>query len=92
MNYSSASSQEREKVQMLSTSLSNKVVNKPVSIELYKNNEVMVAEIVKRYDQDVIKYFLVSQEGTVKACYLESLWEKELHKWVWGSKDAGVKP
>lgn len=92
MDFSTASEKERQKVQLLTSTLSKKLVNKSTNIELYQDKEVIPAEIVKRFDQGIVKYFLVSPAGTVKAGYIESLWEKELHKWTWGSREANIKP
>lgn len=92
MEYSSASITERQKVQLLTNFFSKKVVEHPAQLELYNNNEVIAAELVKRLDRGFIKYFLVSPTQTVKASYLESLWEKELYKWSWGSKELNINP
>ena len=81
MDFSSAPKKERQKVQTLINALTKRVVNRPSKIELKNKNESAVAEIVKRYDQGVVKYFLIKPSETIKAAYLESLWEKELYKW-----------
>jgi hypothetical protein len=91
LDYSTASEKERRKVQALINGLSRKLVERPVKIELYQDNELIPVEIVKHYDQGVIKFFLVKQNETVKAAYLESLWEKELCKWTWGSKELNIE-
>ncbi len=92
MDFSSATTKERRKVQTLVNALSKKSVNCPTKIELCNNNESTVAEIVKRYDQGIVKYFLIKPSETIKAAYLESLWEKELYKWDWSSKQLNIEP
>jgi hypothetical protein len=92
MDYSTGSEKERRKVQNLINGVSKKFVERPVKIELYQDNVLTVAEIVKRYDQGVVKYFLVKPTETIKVAYLESLWEKELFKWSWGSKELNIEP
>jgi hypothetical protein len=92
MDYSTGSEKERRKVQALINGLSRKLVERPTKIELYQDNVLISAEIVKRYDQGVVKYFLVKPDETVKAAYLESLWEKELCKWTWGAKELNIEP
>jgi hypothetical protein len=91
-DFSTASDLERRKVQVLIDSLSKKGVEHPVGIEFYQDGEVIPAKIVKQYDQGVIKFFLISQTEMVKAGYIQALWEKELFKWSWGSKELGINP
>jgi hypothetical protein len=91
MDFSTGSGKERRKVQALVNGLSRKPVERPAKIELYQDNLLIPAEIVKRYDQGVIKYFLIKPDETVKAAYVESLWEKELYKWAWGSKELNIE-
>ena len=90
MDFSTGSTKERRKVQTLINGISGKLVGRPVKIELYQDNVLIPAEIVKRFDQGVIKYFLVKPDETIKAAYVESIWEKELYKWVWGSKELNI--
>jgi hypothetical protein len=92
MDFSSASKKERQKVQTLVNALSKRLVNRPSKIELQNDNESTVAEIVKRYDQGIVKYFLIKPAETIKAAYLESLWEKELYKWNWSSEELNIEP
>lgn len=92
MQYSEASKSERQKVKLLCNGLSKKMVDRPVTLELYDGYEVIRVEVVKKFDQEVVKYFLISPTQTVKASYTESLWEKELYKWSWGSKELNIKP
>ena len=92
MDFSSAPKKERQKVQTLINALTKRVVNRPSKIELKNKNESAVAEIVKRYDQGVVKYFLIKPSETIKAAYLESLWEKELYKWNWSSEELNIEP
>lgn len=92
MEFSTASQQERQKIQNLANALSKKPVDRPAKIELYMDGEVITAEIVKRYDEGIIKYFLLNPSGTVKAGYVQALWEKELYKWTWGSRELNIQP
>lgn len=92
MEYSMATTKEKNKLQMLIKTFTNKELNAPVKIELYDNGKMIPAEIVCKYDADVVKHFLITPGETFKAGYLQYLWEKELFKWVWGSKELNIEP
>jgi hypothetical protein len=92
MDFSTASVKERRKVLVLANGLSKKLIDRPVKIELYDNNVLTSAEIIKRYDQGVVKFFLVKPTETVKVAYMQSLWEKELYKWTWSSRELNIEP
>ena len=92
MEFSTASEKERKKVLTLANALSKKLIDRPTKIELYDDNVLTSAEIIKRYDQGVVKYFLVKPTETVKVAYLQSLWEKELYKWTWSSRELNIEP
>ncbi|MGE5605221.1 MAG: hypothetical protein ACM3YE_05960, partial [Bacteroidota bacterium] len=87
-----SSEKERHKFQQLYNTVDKRGLDRPVKVELYKNEEVITAEIVKKYDQGVIKFFLIKPGEISVAGYLQSLWEKELSKWVWGSREANIIP
>lgn len=87
-----ASEKERRKIQNLLTALEKKALERSVKVEFYDGDVVTPVEIMKKYDQGVIKYFLVKPNETVKAGYIQSLWEKEIFKWAWGSKELGIDP
>ena len=92
MEFSTASEKERKKVLTLANALSKKLIDRPTKIELYDENVLTSAEIIKRYDQGVVKYFLVKPTETVKVAYMQSLWEKELYKWTWSSRELNIEP
>ena len=92
MEFSAASQQERRKIEALANALSKKPVDRPAKLELYGDGEVVTVEIVKRYDQGIIKYFLVKPPETVKAGYVQAIWERELYKWSWGSRELNIQP
>ncbi len=92
MDFSAASERERQKILILSNALGKKTVGRAIRLELYYNYEIIQAEIVKQYDQGVVKYFLVKPVETIKAGYLQALWEKELFQWTWGSKEISIEP
>lgn len=92
VEFSMAPEKERRKVQNLLTALEKKALDRSVKMEFYEQNEVTPVEILKKYDQGVVKYFLIKPSETVKAGYIQSLWEKEIHKWVWGSRELGIEP
>ena len=83
---------ERQKVSVLVTALDKKATDRCIRVEFYNESEVTPVEIVKKYDQGVVKYFLIKPTETVKAGYIQSLWEKEISKWVWGSRELGIEP
>jgi hypothetical protein len=87
-----APEKERRKIQNLLSALDKKALDRSVKVEFYERNEITPVEIMKKYDQGVIKYFLVKPSETVKAGYIQSLWEKEIFKWVWGSRELGIEP
>jgi hypothetical protein len=92
VEFSTASEKERKKVLTLANALSKKLIDRPTKIELYDDNVLTSAEIIKRYDQGVVKYFLVKPTETVKVAYMQSLWEKELYKWTWSSRELNIEP
>lgn len=92
MEIPTSSEKERQKFQQLFTVVDKKPLERPVKIEIYKDQEIINAEIVKKYDQGVIKFFLIKPGEISTAGYLQSLWEKELSKCVWGSREANIIP
>ena len=87
-----APEKERRKIQNLIVALDKKALERSVKVEFYDQDEVTPVEILKKYDQGVVKYFLVKPTETVKAGYIQSLWEKEMFKYVWGSRELGIEP
>lgn len=87
-----APEKERRKIQNLLLAFDKKAIDRPIKIELYQDGQILSAEIAKKYDQGVIKYFLKMPTETIKAGYPQSLWEKELSKWVWGSRELNLEP
>ena len=72
-----APEKERRKILSLLTALDKKALDRSIKVEFYDQNIVTPVEISKKYDQGVIKYFLIKPTETVKAGYIQSCGRKK---------------